>query len=127
LTQRLDENVIRKIEELVGEGVRSVDEMRRHLKIYIKDDLFRGKEQPQRSNKRYFPQAKTIQNHMYNAAMRARLSFMDQDNVQQLIQKWKDEKGSTNDRFFSAHTLKEVVNFGIRNYPMKKTATTMLL
>jgi hypothetical protein len=51
LTQRLDENVIRKIEELVGEGVRSVDEMRRHLKIYIKDDLFRGKEQPQRSNK----------------------------------------------------------------------------
>jgi hypothetical protein len=38
---------------------------------------------------------------MYNAAMRARLSFMDQDNVQQLIQKWKDEKGSTNDRFFS--------------------------
>lgn len=101
LTQRLDENVIRKIEELVGEGVRSVDEMRRHLKIYIKDDLFRGKEQPQRSNKRYFPRAKTIQNHMYNAAMRARLSFMDQDNVQQLIQKWKDEKGSTNDRFFS--------------------------
>jgi hypothetical protein len=59
--------------------------------------------------------------------MRARLSFMDQDNVQQLIQKWKDEKGSTNDFFFSAHTLKEVVNFGIRNYPMKKTATTMLL
>ena len=99
LTQRLDENVIRKIEELVGEGVRSVDEMRRHLKIYIKDDLFRGKEQPQHSNKRYFPRAKTIQNHMYNMAMRARLSFMDQDNVQQLTQKWKDEKGSTNDRF----------------------------
>lgn len=100
MTQRLDEKVISKIEELVGEGVRRVDEMKRHLKIYVKDDLFRGKEQPQRSNRRYFPRAKTIKNHMYNAAMRARLSFMDQDNIERLIQKWKGEKSSSNDRFY---------------------------
>ena len=81
MTQRLDERVISKIEELVGEGVRSVDEMKRHLKIFVHDDLFRGKEQPQRSNRRYFPRVKTIKNHMYNAAMRARLSFMGQDNI----------------------------------------------
>lgn len=74
-------------------------EMKRHLKIFIKDDLFRGKEQPHRSNRRYFPLAKTTQNHMYNAAMRARLSCIDQDNVQKLIEKWKDENKSKNERF----------------------------
>ena len=100
MTQRLDEKVITKIEELVGEGVGSVDEMKRHLKIYVKDELFRGKEQPQRGNRRYFPRAKTIKNHMYNAAMRARLSFMDQDNIKLLVQKWKNEKKSSNGRFY---------------------------
>ena len=79
--------------------MRSVDEMKRHLKIFVHDNLFRGKEQPQRSNRQYFPRAKTIKNHMYNAAMRARLSFMDQDNIERLIQKWRNEKSSSNDRF----------------------------
>ena len=100
MTQRLDEKVISKIEELVGEGVRRVDEMKRHLKIFVHDDLFRGKEQPQRSNRRYFPRAKTIKNHMYSATMRARHSFMDQDNIEQLIEKCRNEKGSTRDRFY---------------------------
>ena len=100
MTQRLDGKGIGKIEELVDEGVRSVDEIRHHLKIYIKDDLFRDKEQPQRSNRRYFPQSKTIKNHMYNAAMRARLSVMDQDNVQELIKKWKSKKGLASDKFY---------------------------
>ena len=99
MTQRLDKRVISKIEELVGEGVGSVDEMKRHLKIFVHDDLFRGKEQPQRSNRRYFPRAKTIKNHMHNAAMRARLSFMDQDNIERLIEKWTNEKSSSIDRF----------------------------
>ena len=111
MTQRLDGKVIGKIEELVGEGVRSVDEMRRHLKIYIKDDLFRDKEQPQRSNRRYFPRSKTIKNHMYNAAMRARLSVMDQDNVQELIKKWKSEKGSANDKFYFRPYIKGSAEF----------------
>ena len=47
-----------------------------------------------------FPRAKTIKNHMYNAAMRARLSFMDQDNMERLIEKWRSEKGSSSDRFY---------------------------
>ena len=69
-------------------------------KIYVKDDLFRGKEQPKRSNQRYFPRNKRIKNHIYNAAMRARLSFMDEDNIERLIQKWKNEKTFRNDRFY---------------------------
>ena len=122
MTQRLDEKVIGKIEELVGEGVRSVDEMRRHLKIYNKDDLFRDKEQPQRSNRRYFLRSKTIKNHMYNAAMRARLSVMDQDTVQELIKKWKFEKGSANDKFYFRPYIKGSAEF--RNTELSAYKTT---
>ena len=79
--QRLDEKLIDKIDELVGEGMRNVEEMRRHMKIYVKDELFRGNQQPERNNQRYFPSRKTIKNHMYNATMKSRLSVMDQDNI----------------------------------------------
>ena len=100
ILQRVDEKVIEKISELVGEGVRSVEEMKRHLKIFIKDDLFRGKQQPGRSNRRYFPKGKTIKNHMYNATIKSRLSAIDQDNVQEMINKWENEDHRSNDKFF---------------------------
>ena len=32
--------------------------------------------------------------------MRARLSFMDQDNIERRIEKWRNEKGSSSDRFY---------------------------
>ena len=127
MTQRLDGKGIGKIEELVDKGVRSVDEIRHHLKIYIKDDLFRDKEQPQRSNRRYFPQSKTIKNHMYNAAMRARLSVMDQDNVQELIKKWKSKKGLASDKFYFRPYIKGSPESVIQSYPTKMTVMTTLL
>ena len=96
--QRLDEQLIQKINDLVGEGVRNVGEMKRHLKIYVKDDLFRGKKQPERNNRRYFPKLKTIKNHMYNATIKSRLSMIDQDNVQQLADKWREQH--PNDKFY---------------------------
>ena len=96
--QRLDEQLIAKINELVGEGVCNVGEMKRHLKMYVKDDLFCGKNQPKRNNRRYFPKPKTIKNHMYNATVRSRLSVMDQDNVELLVDQW--EKKQSGDKFY---------------------------
>ena len=79
--QKLDEKLIDKIYELVGEGMRNIEEMRRHVKIYVKDELLRGSQHPERNNQRYFSTRKTIKNHMYNATMKSRLSVMDQDNI----------------------------------------------
>ena len=90
-SQRLDERLINKIGELVGEGVCSVAEMKRHLKIYVKKTLFHGQQQPNRNNRRFFPTMKTIKNHMYCATIRARLSAMDQDNVKLLVDSWRKE------------------------------------
>ena len=100
MVQRLDGKIIEKIGELVGEGVRNVDEMRRHLKIYVKDEMFRGKQQPERNNCRYFPTGKTIKNHMYSVTMKSRLSVIDQDNVQEMIELWKNETPRVTDKFF---------------------------
>ena len=90
--------MINKIGDLVGEGVRNIGEMKRHLKIYVKETLFNGQEQPNRNNRRYFPRMKTIRNHMYNATVRSRLSALDQDNVKLLIDNWTKE--NPEDNFF---------------------------
>lgn len=96
--------MINKIGDLVGEGVRNIGEMKRHLKIYVKETLFNGQEQPNRNKRRYFPQMKTIRNHMYNATVRSRLSALDQDNVKLLFDNWTKE--NPEDIFFIDLTWK---------------------
>ena len=108
MLQRVDEKIIEKISELVGEGVRSVEEMKRHLRIFVKDDLFRGRQQPERNNRRYYPKGKTIKNHMYSATINSRLSAIDQDNVEEVIRQWKNEERRSGDNFFFALTKKVV-------------------
>ncbi len=100
MLQMVDKKIIEKIGELVGEGVRYVEEMKRHLNVFVKDDLFRGKQQPERSNRRYFPKGRTIKNHMYNATIKSRLSAIDQDNVEEMISLWKNEERRAGDKFY---------------------------
>ena len=40
MSQKVDEKIIKKVQDLVGEGVKNVREMERHICIYIKDKLF---------------------------------------------------------------------------------------
>ena len=108
MLQRVDEKIIEKISEFVGEGVRSVEEMKRHLRIFVKDDLFRGRQQQERNNRRYYPKGKTIKNHMYSATINSRLSAIDQDNVEEVIRQWKNEERRSGDNFFFAPTKKVV-------------------
>ncbi len=100
MLQMVDKKIIEKIGELVGEGMRYVEEMKRHLNVFVKDDLFRGKQQPERSNRRYFPKGRTIKNHMYNATIKSRLSAIDQDNVEEMISLWKNEERRAGDKFY---------------------------
>ncbi|XP_066016092.1 calcium-responsive transcription factor-like [Pocillopora verrucosa] len=46
ISHPLDEKIIKRIHELVAEGVKEIYEMRRHLKIFVKEVLFRD-DQPQ--------------------------------------------------------------------------------
>jgi len=42
MLQPTDKRLVEKIQILVGEGVRNVDEMKRHLRHFVKNDLFAG-------------------------------------------------------------------------------------
>ena len=91
MSQKVDGRIITKIQDLVGEGVRNVKEMERHLKIYVKD-LFRDAELPSIENRRFYPRRQDIRNHMYIAAVKTRLAKMDQENLKLKIEKWKQER-----------------------------------
>ena len=83
---------------MVGEGVRNVREMARHIRIYVKNELFRAATISPSANRRYHPTLKDIRNHMYKAAVKHQFSKLDQANLDMKIQAWRFQ--SPNDDFF---------------------------
>ncbi|XP_052078025.1 uncharacterized protein LOC127715962 [Mytilus californianus] len=64
---RINKDVSAKIDELVGHGVSSVSEMRRHLKVFVNETLFSGKTLPSINDVAYYPTDTIIRKHMYMA------------------------------------------------------------
>ena len=62
--QPIDARLIKKIDELVKDGVGNVTEKKRHLTFYIKNDIFSGAELPPKTNRGFYPHKKTIKSHM---------------------------------------------------------------
>ena len=54
--QRIDDRVVKKVNELVKDGVTSVAEMERHLGFYVKKELYDGLPLPDPGNRRFFSQ-----------------------------------------------------------------------
>ena len=87
ISQPVDTRILRRIEELVADGVNDVYEMRRHIKIFVKSSLFHGNSPPA-TNRRFSPKLSDISNHMYKATIKNRLSRIDQENVASKIKGW---------------------------------------
>lgn len=83
---------------MVAEGVQEIGEMKKHLKMFVKEVLFRGEQLPQDTNRRFFPRACDLRTHMYRAAIKNRISRIDQANVQMEINEWN--KVYNEDSFF---------------------------
>ena len=58
--QPIDARLIKKIDELVKDGIKNVNERKRHLTFYIKNNIFSGAELPPKTNRRFYPRTKTI-------------------------------------------------------------------
>lgn len=71
-----------EIQELVNEGVRGVNEMRRSLRQYVARVLFKDKPLPPRSNRRFFPSKVDLRNAIYESLVKNRWSKVDQENLQ---------------------------------------------
>ena len=63
--------------------------MRQHLKIFVKEVLFRHEEQRQGTNIEYFPRTSDLRNRMYWATVKNRISRIDQANVQMKTNEWR--------------------------------------
>ena len=86
----MDSRIIKKIDELVHEGVKNTHEMRRHIKSYVKNEILSEDEsQPSPLNRRFFPKLADIRSHMYRASVKSRFSKIDQENIVQKIFQWK--------------------------------------
>ncbi|XP_065671754.1 uncharacterized protein LOC136089631 [Hydra vulgaris] len=94
INQLISEDLIVKIGELVGVGVNTVPEMKRHLENFVRIDSS-SSNIPLKSNKRFFPRDKTIRNHMMKARQKLRYSFIDQECLLKKVKEWEDNfKGS---------------------------------
>ena len=89
--QGIDKMLVSKIQELVVGGARSVTEVRRHLKIYVEQDLYEDTQAPPKSNQRFYPSKTTIRSHIYKSVVKERFSKLDQENLQKKIECWKSK------------------------------------
>ena len=90
--------MIKKIDELVGDGIRNVHEMKRALRNFVIKDLFDGQQPPSNASRRFFPENRDIYNHMYRSRMNLVFSKLDQENLFAKIKKWK--KTAPDDNFY---------------------------
>lgn len=105
--QQIDSRLVEKIHHLTtSQGISSVNEMKRHLNYYVKNELFQGGTPPSHFNRRFFPSKTTIKNHMYRAYIKEQLSNIDQENLEKKIEIWQKER--ENDTFlFRPYLYKE--------------------
>ena len=77
IQQRVDPRIAEKIHYLVGKGIITVNEMRRHAREYLTNDLFCGQELPPTYNRRFWPSRKDHRNHIYRAIVANRFSKLN--------------------------------------------------
>ena len=94
--QNIDPRLSTKIVQYTKEGVTNVREMKRLLKIFVKNDLFSGQNLPDSNNRRYYPNSAIIRSHIDRAKAKLRHSMIDQECLLYKIEEWKKA-----DKFFS--------------------------
>ena len=83
-----------KITDYVKEGFTKVVEMKRLLKIFIKNDIFNRKNLPDQINRSFYPRSKIIPTAMCRAMKTLRKSMIDQECLIAKIEQWKAEDPS---------------------------------
>lgn len=107
--QRLHLKLIKKIYELVSEGITEVHEVKRSLKHYVQHNLCCDVK-PELTDRSYYPTSTDVHNHIYLAQRACQLSKLDQDNLKLKIDKWKGDSPNSN---FYFRPFKELTEKGV--------------
>ena len=75
--------------------------MKRHLSMYVKNDMFGGINLPPKTNKRYYSRIRAIRNQMFFERQKLKKSLIDQEALQEKVDEWKRENPTTSIYFRS--------------------------
>ena len=83
--------MVKKIKLLHQIGVKTVAEAQRHLKDYVQNELFRGKQPLSSFRRRFNPTTEDIRNILNTQRTGARKATDDQENLNIYCEKWQDD------------------------------------
>ena len=84
MCQPVDKRIIYRIHELVADGTKDVNQVRHQVELFVKNVLFRDKELPKTTNRRFYPTTKDIRTHVYQATVKNRKSSQESSVPDQL-------------------------------------------
>lgn len=90
--QTMDKSVSLRIEDLVREGITSVQKVRKCVHYHVHDVPFAGKGKPNDSCRTFFPTNADVRNLIQAALTKDRFSLLDQVNAQALVENYKAEQ-----------------------------------
>ena len=96
----VDARVVSHVNTLVEDGVFSIHEMKRHVKIFVKN-LFGNDPLPKQINRRFYPSRSDLRKMIYRQRCRLQKGLLDQENLSTKLDQWKMERPS-DDFFFRA-------------------------
>ena len=96
ISQRIDHELVSKIDMYVKEGVNDTKEMKRLLKMHVKTEIFKNENLPEPSNKRFYPRNATIRNHINHSRRKLCHSLIDQECLQHKIKEWTEGDPTAN-------------------------------
>lgn len=118
MSQRVHPIISQKIESLVKEGVIDVQEVKRHLRCYVKSKM--KDHEPHESNRAYYTD---IRNHIDAAKAAIQFSKFDQVNLKAMVDEWSESKKAGR-YFFRPFIKKESSPSEESSTPSSSTATS---
>ena len=104
--QRVHPGIIAKIKELVSVGVTNVMEIKRCLRLHVKEVISKQLEiTPDYTNRSLFPTDNDISNHVHLAKRALAFSKLDQENLNQHLKQWQ-KNGNGHNAFFRPYVSK---------------------
>ena len=104
--QRVHPGIIAKIKELVSVGVTNVMEIKRCLRLHVKEVISKQLEiTPDYTNRSLFPTDNDISNHVHLAKRALAFSKLDQENLNQHLKQWQ-KNGNGHNAFFWPYVSK---------------------
>ena len=88
-TQKVNQQIIQKIHEMVSCGITDMSEAKRGLRLHMEQTKQELGAEPEVTNRAFYPTSSDIRNHIFKAKQALELSKLDQENLRLKITQWE--------------------------------------